>query len=309
MSFFGEFRKLFFGAKSVAKSGTEKVVKKGKEVGEDLVDKSEDLFDFGKEKVSDVAEKVGNKFEDIKEKSADFFEDVSEKFSKNETVQKTGDFTEKVGGVVKEKGGEALDKFGEVSEKVGGIVMEKGGEAMEKFGEVSEKVGDKVMDIKDKVMDKAEDAMEMLKDKYDETYEKAKKLKEQEDLEGDSEIADTPLDAGGSLIDDTDDFFSRAEKFAEGDYKGNARPTEPVELPSEEPKALPPDNDAPILLDAPDSITKDIPKAAGFDDLDGDGNEIIDDAIVIEDNNMQSDSNDAAETHEGEDAKKDNKDA
>ena len=45
MGFFNEMKKALFGAKSVAKSAAGKAVDAGKEAGEELRDKSEELFD------------------------------------------------------------------------------------------------------------------------------------------------------------------------------------------------------------------------------------------------------------------------
>lgn len=262
MGFLGEFRKLLFGVKSVSKSGAKKVADKSKDIGEDILDTGQDAFETGKEKLGDIGEKVVDGLGDLKEKAKDFTSDITESLSKNETVKKAGDFTE----------------------KVGAEVIEKGGEMMEKAGEISEKVGEKVLKAKDRLMEEAEKVGEKLKDKYDETYEKALELEKEEALEGDSEFADTPLDAGGSLIEDTDDFFSRAEKFAKGDYTGkqdNVRVNTPVELPKEDIEIIKEEGDVTISkLPSPDK--KKLADAAGFKDLDGDGNELVDDAIIEE---------------------------
>ena len=125
-------------------------------------------------------------------------------------------------------------------------------------------------------MEKANEIGEKLSDKYDETYEKAKALEAQEALEPKGEFADTPLDAGGSLLDGTDDFFSKAERYAEGDYSDKnsmkVGDTE-ISLPSGE-------------------STKELGKVAGMEDIDGDGNELVDDAIIIEDEPLALDAPD-----------------
>jgi hypothetical protein len=95
----------------------------------------------------------------------------------------------------------------------------------------------------------------------DETVIKAKKLDEElsandQDKDG---FADTGIDLGKSTLEGQDDFFSKAERFAKGEPLDD-RPD--VEITQGEPQQK-----------------KDI-KAAGFEDLDGDGDEIIDDAII-----------------------------
>lgn len=252
MGFLGEIRKLLFGVKSVSKSGAEKVADKSMEIGEDILEKGSEVLGKGKEfagdvvgkgteKLGDLGESVGNKLSDLKDKAKGILDNVSE----SDTAKKAGEFTENVG------------------EKV----MEVGGKAAEKAADLSEKVGSKVLDAKDKLMEKANELGDKLSDKYDETYEKAKELEAQEALEPKGEFADTPLDAGGSLLEDTDDFFSKAERYAEGDYSDKGKVTI---------------GDAEITLPEGNSA-KEMGKVAGMTDIDGDGNELVDDAIIIED--------------------------
>ena len=67
----------------------------------------------------------------------------------------------------------------------------------------------------------------------------------------------------GSLLDDKDDFWSKADKYADGDYSmGKAQII----------KNTTPESDDKLDLDP----------LKGFEDGDGDGNEIIDDAIIVE---------------------------
>lgn len=69
---------------------------------------------------------------------------------------------------------------------------------------------------------------------------------------------------GKSLLDDKDDFFEKAKAFAEG------RP-----MPSDKPEILETDR-------TKEKKKKDDRKVFGFEDADGDGDEIIDDAIIEE---------------------------
>ena len=55
-------------------------------------------------------------------------------------------------------------------------------------------------------------------EKFDDTMVQAEKMAADEKANPTSEFADTPLDASGSLLDDTDDFFSKAAAYAEGDH-------------------------------------------------------------------------------------------
>ena len=71
-------------------------------------------------------------------------------------------------------------------------------------------------------------------------------------------------DTKGSLLEGKDDFFSKAEAFADGRYG------EVTKVPR-----VTPIEDAQVESDGPVEITK-----PGFEDLDGDGNAIVDDAII-----------------------------
>ena len=255
MGFLGEIRKLLFGVKSVTKSGAEKVADKSVEIGGEILDKGADTYQKGKEIAGDVMGKAADKFDDVKDTVGDKLADLKDR-AKNilddagssETAQKAGDFTE----------------------KVGKKVMEVGGDAAEKAADLSEKVGDKVIKAKDAIMGKAEEIGDKLSDKYDETYEKAKAMEAEEALNPKGEFADTKLDAGGSLLEGSDDFFAKAERFAEGEYH---------------------DKDKVVIGDA--EITKpegakekEMAKLAGFEDADGDGNDLVDDAIIVEDDQL-----------------------
>ena len=58
MGILNDMKKLLFGAKSVAKSGANKVVEKGKEVGGDLKGKGEKVWKDAKDKAADLGEEV-----------------------------------------------------------------------------------------------------------------------------------------------------------------------------------------------------------------------------------------------------------
>ncbi|MCB0644697.1 MAG: hypothetical protein KDC44_23795, partial [Phaeodactylibacter sp.] len=68
-----------------------------------------------------------------------------------------------------------------------------------------------------------------------------------------------------SPLDGTDDFFAKAARFADGDYHNSGKPKPEGEITLSE-------------SDAPEEpLAIDNRKAAGFEDADGDGNEIVDD--------------------------------
>lgn len=285
MGFLGEIRKLLFGVTSVSKSGADKVVTKGKEIGEDIVDKGSVVFEKGKDMAEDAYEKGKDMAGDAFVKGKDMAGDA---FEKGKDI--AGDVMEKAGdtlGSLKNKAKDmisdisdspAVEKAGNFTEGVGEKVIKVGGELTEKAADLSETVGEKVLDVKDKLVDKAKELSGKANDKFEETYQKAKALEAEEALEPKGEFADTILDAGDSLLEDTDDFFSKAEKYADGNYSGKDK-TAPV---VEDPNTIQ-IGETTISLPEPDAKPKEMAKAAGFDDLDGDGNEVVDDAIIVED--------------------------
>ena len=311
MGILSDFRKLFFGAKSVGKSALNKTVDFSKEKGEDVLEKTKEvLSDAGetfKEKTSGLREAIAEKSEVIIDKAKDIVEDIKDKFDgdddtpeleKKETVpesetkeseqekpeeiplgsanesltEKTKEFTEKVGEKVLDAGEATVEKVKEIAKSVGEKVLEVGGETLEKAKDLSEKVGEKVMEAKDVLVEKAKEVAEKLGDKLDETIVKAEAMAEKERNNPKKEFADKPIDLDDSLLDDKDDFFAKADKWADGDHdafsEGKITINENVEIKKSSAKAA-----------------KDSAKAAGFTDLDGDGDEIIDDAILSDDDN------------------------
>jgi len=261
MGILNDFKKLFFGAKSVTKSAGDKAV------------------DFGKDALGDVTDKAGS----IVDKVADVGKDAagSAKALGEEVMEKAGGTLEKAGDIASNVGGKVLDTASNVGEKVlekGGDVVEKAseiaGDAGEKFMDTASNVGEKVLDVKDDLVEKAKELTGNLGEKLDDTIEKAQKMKAESDAQvkeeysGDVHNYNDPKLSESMLGDDKDDFFSKAEAFAEGRYN-DVRGEEPSLEIKESDKALPKPEDNRTI--------------AGFEDLDGDGDELVDDAIIEED--------------------------
>ncbi len=283
MGFLSGLKKLFFAGESVVKSASEKagdiivdqgseLLNKGKDLSESIggtvmdktsglkdaiLDGSDSILESGKQIIDKGVNTVTNN--ETLNKGLNSMEDIGKTIMDkgSEGLSKLSDVAEDVGGLIKEKGSETLDKFGDLSEKVGSQILDKG-------GDLSEKIGSKVMDAKELMVDKAQEVGGQMKQKFDETMEKAEALAAEEKLNPKKEFADDTLDASGSLLEGTDDFFSKASKYAEGDYDAMSEGKVIIDEPS---KAIP---------------QKDVSPAAGFEDHDGDGNELIDDAIISE---------------------------
>ena len=265
MGLLNDLKKMFFGASSVAKSAANKT-------GDFILDESQEFMDKVKESSQASGEKLSENATKVKDlvvegtkevlhNTKEKISEIADNISANPTVQKAAAFTEDVGEKVLDKGSEILDKAANISETVGEKVIEKGGEALEKAAGMSETVGEKVLDIKDDMVEKAKETLDRASDKLSETMDKAEAWAAEEAAKPKKDFADDTLDASGSLLDGKDDFFSKADKFADGEYEAFSEGKITIES-SEKTKKI------------------DTTPATGFEDLDGDGNEIIDDAII-----------------------------
>ena len=268
MGLFKDLKTIFFGASAVTKSAAEKAGDFVKEEGADILSKGRDLAEDagGKlmDKTSGLKDAIMENSSELIEKTKDKVGGLTQEISSSDTVGKISSVTEDIGEKLTQTGGTIAEKFGEVSENVGAVVMDKGGDALEKGKDLSEEVGGKVLDVKDKLMEKASDVKDQLAEKLDDTMEKANAWEAEQKANPKKDFADDTLDASGSLLEGTDDFFFKADKFASGDY--GAFSEGKVSLDTN--------------VDDKGNDFLELPKATGFEDKDGDGNEIIDDAII-----------------------------
>ncbi len=199
--------------------------------------------------------------------------------SKVEELGKTVlDTAEKVGSQVLEHGGEALDKVMGVAEQIGEKVLHASEGAGEKIMEAAEDIGGKILEkggetferaksLGRQVFEKASDLMEKAqeeaaKENLDDTVRKAEALGDQAAQKASSTgFSEKPIDTKDSLFEKHESFFERAARFAEGDY--HAKPGTPT-----------------IGKDPDYKPSKPEGSVTGFTDNDGDGNELIDDAIL-----------------------------
>ncbi len=331
MSILNDFKKLLFGAKSVAKSAADKTVEAGKEAGHELMDKSGDLFEkaTGKveqigavvmDKAEDIGQKIWTETEDFVAKARQYAETVT-RGPKEEIVdersapltevpdvppvsatpvmpealtvpaapnvaeqigEKVGEVAvnvgEKVEGMAAQVGSKVLD----AAENIGAKALDVSADLGEKLKGVSENIGETVIEKSGELYEKAKSFGENLLGKADDLVEKAQRAAEAEANLDDttakaqqindllsSKVEESapkggPIDTKEGLLGKHDSFFDRAQRFAEGDYHNEGgRNTRLFTNP-----------------DDAQAKNKKGGKAAGFEDLDGDGNELIDDAII-----------------------------
>ena len=320
MSIFGDLKRVFFGAKSVAKHQGGKAVDAAKELGEDLVEKAGDLAEKGKDALSDLGDKISSgaetayeKGSDATEKAGDWLNDrwanlnTSDESSQAEhqnlninledeelvpdpsapsadsepidfeegldvdphapkepsTFQKTTDAAldkaAKAGVEVKEAAERLGEKIGDISEKVGSKVLEKGDELLNRAAEAGAGMKEKFDDLVDRASSAAE------QESIDDAIAKAEEAAEQAEARAkafDGKEADR--DTRESTLDGTDSFFDRAARYADGDYHDEGGKAMKVQT---DPDYKAPEKGGEIL---------------GFGDADGDGDSLIDDAEIEE---------------------------
>lgn len=270
MGMLSDFRKLFFGAKSVSKTA------KGI-----VEDKAEDIIDSGRTKLNDATDLLSDKFEDlrenswdttvelgnkVKEKSSNLLEDISA----SDTLDKIKESGESLLGKSKEALTNAGEKLGDLKDSA----VDKSDNAWEKIISTSDDVSGKVWDKGGELAEKAKVAGAKIEKKLDQTLADFKKkeaeyeAKEREmDADGDG-FADKPIDFGSSALDGKDDFFDKAKKFAEGESINDPNKIKVgnIEITKSDIKK---EIDDTLIL-------------PGFDDNDGDGDELVDDAVIID---------------------------
>ncbi|MTB50812.1 hypothetical protein [Lewinella sp. W8] len=346
MPLFNDLKKIFFGAKSVAKHQASKAGEAAREATDDLkaqsdelidatkqaarelVDKAPEYVEKGKDALEDLTDKIwkeadaaADKGRELKDKASDAInqklEDLSPRSStddaldlidedlslgsldevsahdapKSGTIDFEADLVEdtdaspkgsrikmpKIPDGVKDTANNALD----AAAKAGAAAKEQADKLAGKIGEVSEQVGGKILEKGDEVLNRAAEAGADLKGKFDDfvdhANEEAEKMKMEDAIEDAKRAAEqaeararafdgkeAARDTSESTLSGTDSFFDRASRFAEGDYHNEGG----KEMTIKEDKDAPKKPEGGII--------------AGFLDSDGDGDSLIDDAIIEE---------------------------
>lgn len=287
MGVFNDLKKVLFGASSVAKHGAEKAANAGKEAGEKLADNLEE-----------VGEKVAQKTGKHLEKAQQFTEEVGgEVLKKAESFwEKTKEVAEDVGAELIEKGKIAKDKAQELANEAEAKIKEQTA-AFEKktttppptedmaddilndvFGEKNTTASEGIAaseNIANQAKEQVEDTDSIFEQLMNKAEDLSDKLKENiGDYDAPRETKIGYDNAKGSLLDGQDDFFERAKRFADGDYHNTgSKDGAPIKKEGDIEIRQNPDYQKPVNEG----------KVKGFEDLDGDGDEIIDDAIILDD--------------------------
>jgi hypothetical protein len=289
MGFLSSLKKLFFVQESLAKSSGEKIKDFTKEKFDGLKDSGQKGIEEIESNIHTHSSNLKNAFTDVKKdlkKTAKTVEaEVSHKlseFSENENIKKAADFTEKVGNKVLEAGEKTFEKISELGKKM----EQPAGEISKKAAEVSEKLGEKLTTAKNEMVQRAKELSDDLGAKFDELTERAMEESEALKNQTKNEFSDKTLDAGPSLLEDKDDFFSKAQKYADGNYSA---------FSDSETNKSEKDSQSEELVESPDlsSINKDElpPLMFGDSDAPDDEEAVADEYNDITDHNPESKEN------------------
>lgn len=276
------------------------------DVGSSMKEKGSDFLGKAKDAAGDFKESFSEKTSDFVDGAKDVANKTYDSLAENEMVNKAGDVAEDVGGKILDAGKKFEEKAGSVAENVGGVILDKGGDLLEKGKDLSENIGEKIHDFAEDAMEKANDLGGSIMDKTNDLVEKANAEAAKDNLENQIDEAsslgerlekhikgkdildqkDAPIGYDNlkeDLLEGKDDFWSKAEKYAEGDYSGKGKDDAPsaandIFANTEERQKQ--------LEEAAEETPEKKPfkgEIKGFTDNDGDGDPLIDDAIIDED--------------------------
>ena len=210
-----------------------------------------------------------------------------------EDLQKVSEFTEKIGSEIIEKTRPAVDRLQETTEDLGKQILENSRDFTDKAASFTERVGKKIIETSDQVWNDLSEQSEQIKKKFNQEgsdksgspmdslfddeprrqgfneSEMPKKepfvpkedpFKKYENSHETKSHLDALKETPG--FGSSSSFFDKAEQFASGGFK-----KENNEVPKESDEPKPKWNQS----------------VSGFEDLDGDGDPLIDDAIIDED--------------------------
>ncbi len=228
------------------------------DVGGQVIEKSKEVVEQTKSAAESVGGKVMEKTEDIfpkTEPTASATTNVTEPDLAKDIIDSAFDGNPEATPITPpttEPGPSIADSAADAASKLAGSVAA----ASEGLAEQAQVAVGKGKDVLDGLLDKAGDMADQLKEKVGEDdYVEEVKMGYEE--------------TKGSLMDGHDDFFEKAAKYADGDYHNQG--TVDTQMGDVTIKQNP-DYEKPEATGT----------VKGFDDLDGDGDELIDDAIILD---------------------------
>lgn len=264
MGILNDFKKLFFAQKSVAKSAARKAGEETKEFAEESFEK---IKDFGEK----VADKTVDAYEDVKDYTSEIFDDIMKKKEANSSASANAGTNTNASANLNTNPSEKTTPPVEKKESTVDKAVEMSDKAWEKAEDISEKVWDKAEDLAGKAKEMAKKVGEKVEEKIDDMLHKAKELDEK--IEAERKAIDPNNDGyadksvheklreQGSLLKDKDDFWSKADQYAKGDYSMGK----------------------PVVVDKTDPAHDDKLDLKPLKDIKKDGENLIDDAEIVDD--------------------------
>ncbi len=280
MGFLKEIKKALFGAKAASRSMADKVRGSGAEMAErasQALDEEEKVAarDIFKEPETTMSQKDETEEFDLfaeneessgsaeTEAETDHDEDLDRLFEDEEENEPAAQPTGKKGG---SGTSEQARKFQQEAEEIGDEILRKGGKALEGARSLAGKFFEKAGDLVERAQKEAAEEL-------DKKMEAARQLEEK--LEKEKRKYEDPkkniFEDNEDLLSEHDDFFEKARRFAEGDYQNEGKKAQSGKMD--------------IQRDPDFKAREKTGTVPGFEDLDGDGDEIIDDAIIDDDDN------------------------
>ena len=248
------------GVMDAGKSTLDTAAELSEQVGKEVIEKGK----IGLEKAADLAENVGEAVTPIIGKMADTFGDAA---------NKAGDRAKSFFDEAQEAAAKAGRDTGDAAESIGDRAKGFFDKAQEAAAKAGRDTGDFVSKTGDSIKDQANRATANADDLFDDLTEKAQNLAD----DAAAKVTRPAPDVSRSELDDKGDFFTKAARFAEGDYDMDGK------MPGDQPV----DGKITLIDNTNDHVNRklpapDSPPVGGFEDRDGDGNEIIDDAEIVE---------------------------
>ena len=296
MPLFNDLKRIFFGAKSVAKHQASRAGDAAREAGDELADQGEELFDLTKRAARDLAARAPEYIEKGKDALSELGNTVyqqprAEATRKTRPMEEKDDFdfgnldlnaekdAPKSGSIdfeddLVEDPPPSVPREPSALRQVADSALDGAARAGLKAKEAAREAGDELLDraartganLKSKAdtfIDHANREAEKMK--LEDSIEEAKRAAAQAEARARAfDNKEGGRDTAGSTLSGTDSFFDRADRFARGDYHNEGG------------------KDMRIQDDPDYRPRKKSDLIAGFDDNDNDGDSLIDDAILEE---------------------------
>ena len=281
MPLFNDLKRIFFGAKSVAKHQAGRAGEAARDVAREAVDRAPEYFERGRDALNELGDAVFKEQPNTTETAKDQIDDDLRfgnlDLNREQDLPKSGtiDFEEDL--VEDTEAPQEPSAFRQVAD----AGLDSAARAGLKAKAAAERAGEELLDraarkgadLKtkaDKFVDYANREAERMK--MEEAVEKARRAAEQAEARARAfDNKESERDSDSSTLSGTDSFFDRADRFARGDYHNEGG----KDMRIQEDPNYRPEKKGDLI--------------GGWDDNDNDGDSLIDDAVIDEDDSEDND--------------------